>query len=128
MNLKVQDLMYTQVYYIASSSSARDAAKLMAEKKVGSLLIKKDHDVVGIVTQGDLVERVIAKGQNPEQITVEQIKNYPLIMIDADTDIMEAADILTKYKVRRLIVMQAGKIAGIISTKVIGANLKRLVK
>jgi signal-transduction protein with cAMP-binding, CBS, and nucleotidyltransferase domain len=127
-SMKVKDIMYTQLYFIDPKATARDAAQLMAEKKVGSLLVQKDNDIVGIVTQGDIIERVLAKGKDAEDITVEKIKNYPLIMIDHETNVLEAADLLTKYKIRRLMVVKEGKIVGVISTKVIGANLPSLIK
>ncbi len=126
--MKVKDIMYTQLYYISPQATARDAARLMAEKKVGSLLVGTNDDIVGIVTQGDIIERVLARGKEADNIEVDRIKNYPLIMIDHNTDVLEAAEILTKYKIRRLMVMKEGNIIGVISTKVIGAHLKSLIK
>lgn len=125
--MKVHQIMYKNLYFIEPDASARDAARKMAEKKVGSLLVKKDNEIVGIVTQGDIIERVLAKGKASDNIQVDQIKNYPLIMIDHNTDVIEAADLLTKYKIRRLLVIKEGNIIGIISTKVIGAHLKNLL-
>lgn len=125
--MKVKDIMYTQLYFIHPEATARDAARLMAEKKVGSLLVRKDDDIVGIITQGDIIERVLAKGKTSDTISVDNIKNYPLIMIDQETDVMEAATLLTKYKIRRLLVVREGEYVGIISTKVIGAHLKDIL-
>lgn len=125
--MRVNELMYTQLYFIEPTATARQAARMMADKKVGSLLVKKGNDILGIITQGDIIERVLAKGKTSDNIQVGAIKNHPLIMIDHNTDILEAADLLTKYKIRRLMVVKEGKIVGIISTKVIGANLKNLL-
>jgi len=126
--MKVKDLMYTQLYFISPSASVVEAAKIMAEKTVGSLLVKKDNDIVGIVTQGDIIERVLAQGKSPENTKISEIKNYPLIMIDEETDVLEAANVLSKYKIRRLMVIREGTIIGIISSKIIGAHLNQLLK
>ena len=126
--MKVKDIMYKQLYFISPFAKARDAARMMAERKVGSLLVKDGNDITGIVTQGDIIERVLAKGHASDTIEIDSIKNFPLIMVDSNADVLEAVELLTKYKIRRLVIVERGNPVGIISTKIIGAHLKELLR
>jgi len=96
-----------------------DAVKLMAEHKVGSLLVRRDEDVLlgptaGIVTEADLLEKVLSRGLNPKRITVEDIMTTPIITVNSQTTLDEAIEVMVKKNIRRLPVEEKGKIIGII--------------
>lgn len=96
-----------------------EAVKLMAKHKVGSLLVRREEDALlgptaGIVTEADLLEKVLAKGLNPKRITVENIMTTPLITVNGQTSLDEAIEIMVKKNIRRLPVEEKGRIIGII--------------
>lgn len=125
--MKVKDIMQTKLTKVSSRISVLEAAEIMAEMHIGSVLIERNGDPIGIVTQGDIISKVVAKGENPQEITVSEIQNTSMIMVDEDTDIIDASDLLAKYNVRRLVVTKNGKVVGIVSSKVTGSKLRQIL-
>jgi len=117
-----------------------EAVKLMAERKVDSLLVRRYEDallghIVGILTQTDLLEKVLDKGLNPKKVTVEEIMSTPIVTVSSGTSLDEAIDVMIKKNVRRLPVEEKGKIVGVIADRDIiraipayfrGASKKRI--
>jgi len=109
----VKDLMTKNVITIDLKKSVFDAAVLMSEKLIGCLVIVDGEEPVGIVTERDFVRRVVAKNL-PLETTVSEIMSQPLITIDPDASLREAARLMLKNKVRRLPVVKENKLVGII--------------
>lgn len=96
-----------------------EAVKLMAKHKVGSILVRREEDALlgptaGIVTEADLLEKVLSKGRSPKRITVEAIMTTPIITVNSQTNLDEAIEIMVKKNIRRLPIEEKGKIIGII--------------
>ena len=126
--MKVKDIMYTRLFTIAFDATAAEAARIMDENNVGALLVEKEDKKIGIVTEWDIVRRVTAAEKNPKDVTVDEIKSYPLIIVDSEFDILEAAQLMQKHDIRRLIIVERGKIVGIISSNIICNNIPALLK
>lgn len=129
-SMKVQDIMYDrdQLFTIDQEVTVREAAQFMTEKKIGALLLEKDDVIVGIVTTGDFMRKVIAEGKNPDKIQAKDIMSSPLIMINYNAGIVEAAELMAKYKIKRLVAVDEGEVTGIVSNSLIGKNIGKLVK
>jgi CBS domain-containing protein len=96
-----------------------EAVSLMAKHKVGYLLVRRDEDALlgrtaGIITETDLVEKVLGKGLNPKKIAVRDIMTTPIITVDSKTSLDEAVEMMIKKNIRRLPIEDKGKIIGII--------------
>src|SRR5258708_874526 len=126
--MKVKDIMYTRLFTIAFDATAAEAARIMDENNVSALLVEKEDKKIGIVTEWDIVRRVTAAEKNPKDVTVDEIKSYPLIIVDSEFDILEAAQLMQKHDIRRLIIVERGKIVGIISSNIICNNIPALLK
>lgn len=126
--MKVKDIMYTRLFTIPFDATVDQAARMMDENNVGALLVEKEDKRIGIVTEWDIVRRVTAAEKNPKEVTVDEIKSYPLIIIDSDFDILEAGQLMQRHDIRRLMVVEKGKIVGIISTNIICNNIPALLK
>lgn len=126
--MNVKDIMQRNPYRIPATTTAEDAAKIMEQKMVGSLLIEQKGNVVGIMTEGDLVRKVLAQGKDASMVYVTELKSFPLIKVDEHTDVLDAAMLLTKYSIRRLVVMNGEKIVGIISQAIIGKYLEEILE
>ena len=109
----VKDLMTKNVITIDLQKSVFDAAVLMSEKRIGCLVIVDGEEPVGIVTERDFVRRVVAKNL-PLETTVSEIMSQPLITIDPDASLREAARLMLNNKVRRLPVVKENQLVGII--------------
>jgi CBS domain-containing protein len=96
-----------------------EAVDMMAKHKVGSLLVKRDEDALlgptaGIITEADLLEKVLRKGLNPKKTAVKDIMTTPIITVDSQTSLDEAIEVMVKKNIRRLPIEEKGKIIGII--------------
>ncbi len=113
-HLKVNEIMSRDVVTTTLSTLMSDAAKTMGERHIGSLIVIDYGTPVAIVTERDLLSKVLADGHNPETTTVEEVMSYPLIRICPTTEIREAARTMIHRK-GRLAVFECGKIVGVIT-------------
>ncbi|MDH5806275.1 MAG: CBS domain-containing protein [Candidatus Methanomethylicaceae archaeon] len=113
--IKVGDIMTRDVITLSETSSARDVAIAMSNKKIGSVIVVSNGNPVGIITEKDLIERVLAKGLDPDKVLAKDIMSSPLFVIDPRVGIMEAAKKMASLNIRRLVVVEKGKMVGIIT-------------
>ncbi|MBI3115818.1 MAG: CBS domain-containing protein [Thaumarchaeota archaeon] len=116
MMKKVADIMTREVVTIEASKTAIDAAKVMAAQGVGCLLVVSPaKKAVGIVTERDLVSRVLAESFDPTKILVSDVMTTPLWTVSSDLSSAKAAEVMVRYKVRRLPVVDEDVLLGIIT-------------
>ncbi|MEM4189785.1 MAG: CBS domain-containing protein [Candidatus Caldarchaeum sp.] len=111
----VKEIMTENVVTVSFDDSVYAAARLMADKGVGSCVVVKNDKPVGIVTERDVVRRVVAAGLSPKRTRVEDIMSSPLIVVGENTSVAEAAAIMARHGVRRLVVVTDDRLAGVIS-------------
>ncbi len=110
----VKDVMNKNVVVAKSEVTIREASKVMSKYKIGSLVVLKDNDVIGIITEGDIMESV-ANDHNPDSTSVEKIMSQKVLTVDPEDTIENAADIMVQNKIKKLPVMENGKLRGIIT-------------
>jgi CBS domain-containing protein len=110
----VRQIMRT-IVSIDLKAKAKDAARLMVEKRIGSLIANRDGLPFGIVTERDLVKKIVAQGTDPTKVTVGDIMTAPLATIDASSSLIDAARKMVEKQVKRLVVTEHDKIIGIVS-------------
>ena len=98
-------------------------ADLMKKNRIGNVVVLDRKKPVGIVTERDLVERVIASDRNPRTTKIARIMSKPLITTKPDSDVFEASAILSKKNIRRLPVVQGGRLVGIITERDVTKSL-----
>ena len=111
---EVKDIMSKDVVTITPEASMAEAAEIMGEKHIGSLIVTKYNTPVGIVTERDFLSKVLALEKNPEQEKVEAIMSYPLTTIGPAAKIKEAAQMMM-HKKSRLGVFESGRLVGVIT-------------
>lgn len=121
--MEVKNIMrgLTKISFGASVSSA---AKIMNRKNRGTILIEKNGKIIGIITERDLLRKIVAKDRDPKEVHVEDIMSKPLITIDSEKSITEAEDLMNKNKIRALPVKRNGKIMGIVHMRDISKGLR----
>jgi len=115
--LTLKDIMAPTVFRVESDTTIRDAARIMASKDLGSLLVTRSHQPAGIVTETDMVRRVLAQDLNPDTHKVEEVMSSPLITVDVSLSILEARDRMDQERVRHLLITEGGEIRGVISVR-----------
>jgi CBS domain-containing protein len=102
---------------VGPSMSVASAAKTMRTSRVGSLLVKKGKQHVGIVTETDIVRKAVSTGKPFGKLTVEKIMTTPLCTIESNQSVDDAQDMMGDLGVRHLAVTKAGAIVGVISVR-----------
>ena len=119
MSLYVRDVMVPRVQLIEATTTAKNSARMMNKFGVSSLIVLSEGGIVGIVTESDLLTRVVANGQNPEQVTVREIMSEPIIVVSPDTSLEEALQLMLMERIKKLPVMEKDgenmKLVGILS-------------
>ena len=101
---------------INADDAVEDAAKIMRDNQVGSVIVveKKDRPI-GIVTEWDLLSRVLAEGRNIEKTTVREVMSSPLIQVPADARMSDALRLMINRGIRRLALEEDGVLAGVLT-------------
>jgi CBS domain-containing protein len=115
--ITVEQLMAKSLVNMEAGMSAMEAAKLMKAYKVGSVLVKRDNRIVGIVTEPDIIRKVIGAERVPYYVRVEEIMSSPVIGIDRRRPVPEAADMMEQHGRRHLAVFNGGSIVGVLSVR-----------
>lgn len=120
----VRDIMTKEIVMIEGSESTLEAAKLMADRGISSLFVVKDGVPVGIVTERDFIKKVCAKELAISQVIVEDIMSKILTTAEPETPIEVAVQRMVNHKIRRLPIMERGKIVGIITVTDLAKHLR----
>ena len=112
---EIGDYMTVPVVKIDSEASVNEAAEVMNTKSVGSLIVTKLGDDVGIITERDLTQKVMAVKKNPDDIHVSEIMTSPILTMDRYYPVDQANEFMRKNKIRHLAVTEEDKIIGMLS-------------
>lgn len=113
----VSHVMTRRVVHIEAGTSAIEAAKVMAAHKIGSVFVRQHDRMVGIVTEPDIVRKVVGAERVPYYIPVEDIMSSPILGIDEQRPLTEAADLMEQHGTRHLAVFNGSAIVGILSVR-----------
>jgi CBS domain-containing protein len=122
--LRVAEAMRTNIVIVEEGISVAEASLSMYKKGEGCAIVSRQGKPLGIVTEQDVTWKVAAKGLDPKSVKVTEIMSTPLIAIDPDADLVEAAKIMKKHKIRRLAVVKKETLHGILTAADIGRNLE----
>jgi CBS domain-containing protein len=116
MAKSIRDAMTSNPRHVETSTSVAEAAKLLKSENVGSLPVTESDRLVGMVTDRDIVVRVVAEGKDVQSATVGEIASRDLVTIDPQQDLDEALRLMAKHQVRRLpVVEEDGRLVGILA-------------
>jgi CBS domain-containing protein len=110
-------LMSRNLKTIPHNATLKEAACLMRNDRIGSLLVTRNDDHVGMLSETDLVRRGIAEGLDPDKAIVEGIMSSPIITIDIEKTAEEANAVMSEQGIRHLAITNEGKIVGILSVR-----------
>ena len=117
--------MVTNPTTVRLDESVYNAALLMRDKKIGSLICVDKDKVLGIVTERDMVRRVIAEGKDPKAVKILDVMSSPVISVSPEEDVVDAAQLMSRSGVKRLVVMKGSKLVGILTADDLAGSMKR---
>ena len=115
MAKSVRDAMTGDPRSIGASASVVEAARLMREQHIGSLPVTEEERLVGMITDRDITTRVVAESAAPETTSVEVVYSRDLISVEPDHDLDEALRLMARHQVRRLPVVESGRLVGMVA-------------
>lgn len=111
----MREAMTASVSSVSPSQSLADAAEVMKRTDVGSVPVVDEGRLVGIVTDRDIVTRAVAEQRNPQVVRVEEIASHELVTVEPEQDLDEALALMARHKVRRLPVLEEGRLVGMLA-------------
>ena len=115
MAKQVRDAMTEDPRSIGASEPVVDAARLMREQHVGSLPVTENDKLVGVITDRDIMTRVVAEAADLKLISVGDVYSRDLISVEPDQDLDEALGLMARHQVRRLPVIENGRLVGMVA-------------
>ena len=113
---------------VTRDTDVQTAARLMRDHHINSLFVTNGNDIIGILTDTDMVRRVVAAEVDTLTVAVEKIMSAPILTIEGDKTVLDASDLMAHKRIRHLGVTQDGKLVGMISVRDILAFLTNLRK
>lgn len=111
--LRVVDIMTTFVEFIAPEATATEAAETMGELEVGALPVGSSERVEGVVTDRDILYRVVAQGLDPTRVRVREVMSRTVVACGEDTTVQAAMDVMAANHIRRMPVQDgSGRVTG----------------
>jgi CBS domain-containing protein len=124
MAKSVREAMTASVSSVSPSQSLADAAEVMKGQDVGSVPVVEEGRLAGIVTDRDIVTRAVAERRNPQAVKVEEIASHDLVTVESEQDLDDALALMARHKVRRLPVLEGGRLVGMLAQADIALGAK----
>jgi len=113
--LDVKEVMVKDVISIHADATVKEAVELMNKNEIGCLIVAKKEEAVGIVTERDVLKRVVSESRDPEVTKVSEIMSKPLIVGGPDMYVEDAAKLMFKRNIKKLPVMKNGRLVGLVT-------------
>src|SRR5688572_20795235 len=113
--MKVREMMTTDVTTATPDTTLEEIATMMRDENIGSVPIVDDDELMGIITDRDIVVRCIAEGKDPVETEAEEVLSEEMITIGPDADASQAARLMGERQIRRLPVVQDGRLVGMLA-------------
>lgn len=111
----VGSIMTRDVVTIKEDENVSNAAKIMSKRNISCLVVMNDGEVIGILTENDLMRKIIAEGKNPGDLLVRNIMTSPVIFVDPDYIVLKASRLMKKKGIRRIPIIKNGRLQGIVT-------------
>ncbi|HLE75564.1 MAG TPA: CBS domain-containing protein [Candidatus Bathyarchaeia archaeon] len=128
VSLKVGDIMVREVITIDENASVKEATDIMNQFEIGSIIATRKGKAVGIITERDLLKRIVAEGKSAKKTRVKTIMSSPLVVITPNTDLEEAARLMFEKKIKKLPVVDQNRLVGLVSLTDIARSQPEIIK
>ena len=115
VSLKVEDVMTTEVIAIDENASVKDAADIMNQNEISCLIALRKGKAIGIITERDLLKRVIVEAKNAKKTKVVEVMSSPLEVVAFGTDLEKGVRLMFEKKIKKLPVVDKDRLVGLVS-------------
>jgi CBS domain-containing protein len=128
MSLKVEDVMIREVITIDENSSVKEAADVMNKFEIGCLIAIRKGKAMGIITERDLLKRVVADVKNTSKTRVKDVMSSPLVVVEPDMELEDAVKLMFQMKIKKLPVVEGKRLVGLVSLTDIARFQPQMIK
>ncbi len=125
---KVKDVMVTNVVTVDVSVNVRKAVERMNKQEIGCLVVLEKGSFAGILTERDVLKRVVAEARNPDKTLVGDVMSKPLIVVDPEASLEEALELMFEKRVKKLTVVKNKELVGLITMTDIAGTHTEMIK
>jgi CBS domain-containing protein len=115
VTLKVEDVMTMDVITIDENASVKEAAETMSQNEISCVIAARKGKAIGIITETDLLKRVIVEGKNAKKTKIGEIMSSPLEVVAPDTSLEDALQLMLEKKIKKLAVVEKKHLLGLVS-------------
>lgn len=113
--MKIEKLMVKDVVTVPSDALVHESVKLMNKNRIGCLLVVDNNEVQGILTERDILERVVEEGRNPKETEISEIMTKPVVFGDPDMELIDATKLMFEQKVKKLPIKDGHQLVGLVT-------------
>jgi CBS domain-containing protein len=128
ISLKVEDVMVKEVITIDENSTVREAAEIMNKFEIGCLIAIRKGKAIGIITERDLLKRVVAEAKDANKTKVKDVMSSPLVVVEPSMDLEEAVRLMFQMKIKKLPVVDGKRLVGLVSLTDIARFQPQVIK
>jgi CBS domain-containing protein len=128
MSLKVEDVMVSEVITIDENSSVKVAAEVMNKFEIGCLIAVRKGKAMGIITERDLLKRVVADVKDATKTKVRDVMSSPLVVVEPNMELEEAVKLMFQMKIKKLPVVDEKRLVGLVSLTDIARFQPQMIK
>ena len=115
MSTKVGDVMVQNVKTVSSEDTVSQAVRVMNRHEIGCVIVTNDKKPVGILTERDVLKRIVFGRKDPAETKVGQVMSEPLVKVSPDSNILDATQLMLKNNIKKLVVANRSRLLGILS-------------
>ena len=112
---KLRDIMVGEVVTIEANATVRNAVRLMNNREIGCLVVVQDGKPTGIVTERDMMKRVLVAARDPRAVEVAEVMSKPLLFLEPEKEIEDAVKLMFKHKIKKLPIIENGRLIGLVT-------------
>ncbi|NIO37950.1 CBS domain-containing protein [Candidatus Bathyarchaeota archaeon] len=128
LSLKVEDVMVKEVITIDEKTTVKEAAEVMNRFEIGCLIAIKEGKARGIITERDLLKRVVAGAKDARKTKVKDVMTSPLVVVEPSTELEDAVKLMFQMKIKKLPVVDEKRLVGLISLTDIARFQPQVIK
>lgn len=121
----MKKFIHKNIVMLDANDTVVKAARQMREEQIGSVLVSEEGEAVGIVTERDILYKVVAGGKDATKLKLRDIMSTPLVSVDAGARVKDAIAIMSKNEIRRLVVKDGKKVTGIVSLRAVVGDIHK---
>ncbi|UCC33659.1 MAG: CBS domain-containing protein [Candidatus Bathyarchaeota archaeon] len=113
--MDIKDVMVEEVIVVNAGTRVKDAVELMNRNEIGCLIVERKGSPIGIMTERDILKKIICQSKDPEEVQVSEIMSKPLVVGKIDMDLETAARLMLKRNLKKLPIVNGNELVGLIT-------------